>query len=94
MVSDMSSSIATRRIDWTKHGVVYASAQKNLGASGLAVVFVRRELLGMQLPKTPALCDWALFASSQTGLYNTPSVYSVYVTGLNVEYMLAKGGVD
>ena len=94
LIADMSSSIATRRIDWDNYGVVYASAQKNLGAAGLTVVFVRRDLIGRKWMQTPTLCDWELFSNSQNGFFNTPSVYSVYITGLNVQHLIAKGGVE
>jgi phosphoserine aminotransferase len=42
----MSSDIGSRRVDWTKYGMVYAGAQKNLGAAGVTVVIVREDLLG------------------------------------------------
>ena len=46
LVADMSSTILSRPIDVSKFGVIYASAQKNIGPSGLAVVIVREDLLG------------------------------------------------
>ncbi len=35
-----------RPIDVAKYGVIYASSGKNLGPAGVAVVIVRRDLLG------------------------------------------------
>jgi phosphoserine aminotransferase len=46
LVSDMSSNISTKPIDWTKYAAVYAGAQKNLGPSGMTVVIVREDLIG------------------------------------------------
>src|SRR3546814_7315431 len=37
LISDMSSSILSRRIDVSRYGMIYAGAQKNIGPSGLAV---------------------------------------------------------
>ena len=50
LVADMSSNILSRPIDVSKFGVIYASAQKNIGPSGLAVVIVREDLLGRARP--------------------------------------------
>jgi phosphoserine aminotransferase len=36
---------------------------------------------------TPILCDWKLHEESPDTYYNTPAVFPMYVTGLNVSYM-------
>ena len=46
LVADMSSNFLTRPIDWSRHGVVWAAAQKNFAPAGLTVVIARRDLLG------------------------------------------------
>lgn len=46
LVADMSSNIASKPIDWSKYGVVYAGAQKNLGPSGMTILVVRKDLIG------------------------------------------------
>lgn len=38
--------------------------------------------------------DWDLFKNSPDGFFNTPSVYSIYVTGLNVRHMIKQGGLN
>lgn len=93
LVCDMSSNITTKPIDWTKYGVVYAGAQKNLGPSGMTLVVVREDLLGKKRADTPVLCDWNCFANSQTQWYNTPASWPIYVAGLNFKHMLKEGGV-
>ncbi len=45
LVADMSSTILSRPIDVSKFGVIYAGAQKNIGAAGLVVMIVRDDLL-------------------------------------------------
>ena len=52
LVCDMTSSILTRSIEVNKYGLIYASAQKNLGIAGLSVVLVKRELI-----KTVKVCS-------------------------------------
>lgn len=90
----MSSDIGSRKIDWTKFGVVYAGAQKNLGAAGCTVAIVREDLLGKEQKDTPFIMDWALFDRSPNGHFNTPATYPIYVTGLNVAHMIKNGGVS
>ena len=57
-----------------RFGLVYAGLQKNLGPSGLALVLVREDLLGLALPQTPKLLDYQL-AHEQRSLANTTSVF-------------------
>lgn len=51
LVSDMTSSLLSRRIDISKYGVIYASGGKNLGPAGVCVVIVREDLLDQKLPQ-------------------------------------------
>ena len=60
LVADATSDILSRLIDFTRFGVLYAGLQKNLGPSGLALVLVRKDLLGQSLPETPKLLDLSL----------------------------------
>src|SRR6266568_3516322 len=41
LVADMSSDIASRPVDVSKYGLIFAGAQKNLGPSGVTVVIIR-----------------------------------------------------
>lgn len=54
----MSSNIGTCEIPWDKVGVVYAGAQKNLGAAGCTIIIVREDLMGHKAKDTPILSDW------------------------------------
>ena len=55
---DMSSDIGARKVDWTKYGVVYAGAQKNIGTAGATIVIIREDLIGQQEMDTPACLSW------------------------------------
>lgn len=94
IVVDMSSDIGTTNVPWDKISVAFMGAQKNLGTSGCGVVVVREDLLGSADQDTPALCDWKLFEDSPDSYYNTPGVFSIYVTGLNVAFMNEQGGLE
>jgi phosphoserine aminotransferase len=79
LVSDMSSNLCTREIEWDHHAVVYASSQKNLGPAGLCVTIVRDDLVGAGIKRsdTPAICDWDTFLHAPTKLHNTPATWSL-----------------
>ena len=89
VVCDMSSNFASRKVDISKYGVVFAGAQKNVGPSGLTIVIVRDDLLGnfSNCPvKGPLMLDYDLMAKNNS-LYNTPPCFSIYVTGLVFKYL-------
>jgi phosphoserine aminotransferase len=93
LFADFSSSIASRPIDVSRYGLIYAGAQKNLGPVGIAVVIVRRELLErVGQPRA----DIFTYAShlARDSMLNTPPTWNWYMLGLTVKWMLAEGGVE
>jgi phosphoserine aminotransferase len=92
LVSDMSSHILSRVIDVSRYGVIYGGAQKNAGPAGLTLVIVRDDLLDRSLPIIPSAFDWKQQAENDSML-NTPPTYAVYIAGLVLEWLLAKGGL-
>ncbi|CAG8559979.1 9659_t:CDS:1 [Cetraspora pellucida] len=102
LVCDMSSNILTRRVDISKFGVIYAGAQKNIGAAGLTVVIVREDLLvrsknfdnkSSGIPAIPSMLDYKIMADHNS-LYNTPPTFSIYISSLVFEWLLELGGVE
>jgi phosphoserine aminotransferase len=93
LVADMSSNILSRPIDVTKFGVIYAGAQKNIGASGLVVMIVRDDLLARCPKDIPKIFNYAEHAANDSML-NTPNTYGWYLASLVFEWLLAEGGLD
>ncbi len=93
LVIDCSSHILSRSIDWSRVGVAFAGAQKNIGPAGLTIVFVRDDLLDHALPITPSAFHYATVAANGS-MYNTPPTYSIYMAGLVFEWLIAQGGVS
>jgi len=90
----MSSNFLTKPVDWSKYGVVYAGAQKNVGPAGVTIVIARNDLIDAKhRSDTPLLCDWATFSKAANTFHNTPSCWPIYVCGLNLSYMLQEGGI-
>ncbi len=92
LVADMTSNFLTRPIDVSCYGVIYASAQKNIGPAGLTVLLVRRDLLGRAHPHTPAVFDYTRQAEAASML-NTPPTFALYVAALVFEWLRAAGGL-
>lgn len=92
VVVDMSSNILSKEIDVNDFGIIYAGAQKNIGPSGLAVVIVREDLVGLSRADTPAVFDYRQQVDNDS-MYNTPPTFSWYLAGLVFEWLLEQGGV-
>jgi len=92
LVSDMSSNILSRKLDWSRHGLVYAGTQKNMGPAGVTVVIVREDLIAQVDKKVPAVFSYAEQAKNGSML-NTPATYSWYLVGLVLQWLKEQGGV-
>jgi phosphoserine aminotransferase len=93
LVADMTSNFLSRPVDVSRFGLIYASAQKNIGPAGLAAVIVRDDLIGAAHPLTPSVFDFKVQAENHS-LYNTPNTFAVYVAGLVFEWLLDQGGLE
>ncbi|RZI80433.1 MAG: 3-phosphoserine/phosphohydroxythreonine transaminase [Rubrivivax sp.] len=86
LVIDCSSHIASRTIDWSRVGVAYGGAQKNIGPAGLTLVIIREDLLGQALPICPTGFDYKV-VSDHESMYNTPPTYAIYMAGLVFQWI-------
>jgi phosphoserine aminotransferase len=93
MVCDMSSDIFSRKIDVSKFDLIYAGAQKNLGPAGATLVIVKDEILGKTNREIPSMLDYKIHISKDS-MFNTPPVFSIYVSMLTMRWLKAKGGLD
>ncbi|MEW5983853.1 MAG: 3-phosphoserine/phosphohydroxythreonine transaminase [Acidobacteriota bacterium] len=94
LVCDTSSDMFSRPLDVTKHALIYAGAQKNIGPAGVALVIVRDEWLKRRVddPKLPTMLNYAIHAENGS-MYNTPPVFAIYIMGLVMKWLLAIGGL-
>jgi phosphoserine aminotransferase len=91
-VCDASSDLFSRPIDVSRYGVAYAGAQKNLGAAGVTLVIIRRDLLEHTVRTLPSMLRYDIHAQ-QDSRYNTPPVFAVHVLGLVAKWVLEAGGL-
>ena len=92
LVGDMSSDIFCRPTSFNQFDLIYAGAQKNMGAAGVTIVVVKKEILGKVNRKIPAILDYKKHIEAGS-LLNTPPVFSIYVSLLTLRWMEAQGGL-
>jgi len=92
LVADMSSDILSRVIDFNAFGLIYAGAQKNIGAAGVNVVVVNKNILGKVRRTIPTIMDYRNHVK-EGSMLNTPPVFAVYVCMLTLRWLKAQGGV-
>jgi phosphoserine aminotransferase len=93
LVCDASSDIFSRPIDISKHGIVYAGAQKNLSCAGAALVIIRKELIESASEDLPTMLQYRTH-SKASSLYNTPPAVSIYIMGEVFKWILELGGLE
>ena len=91
-VVDMSSDILSREINVSEFDLIYAGAQKNMGPAGVTLVIVKDDILGKSGRVIPTIFDYEPHIKAGS-MYNTPPVFSIYVSMLNLRWLKAKGGV-
>ena len=89
-VADMSSDIFSRRVDYNHFDLIYAGAQKNMGAAGTTLVVVNKNLLGTVDRKIPKMLDYSVHIKGES-MINTPAVFAVYVSYLTLQWIKKQG---
>lgn len=92
LVADLSSCIMSEVVDVSKYGLIFASAQKNVGPAGVTIVIAREDLLGKAMDITPTMLDYKTHADNGS-LYNTPPCYAIYIAKMVFEWLKDMGGV-
>lgn len=92
VVCDMSSDIFSRNIDFSYFDVIYAGAQKNMGPAGATLVAVKKSSLGKVNRKIPLMLDYQVHAGKES-MFNTPPVFSIYVSMLTLQWLKNQGGL-
>jgi len=93
IVADMSSDILSRKLDFNSFDLIFAGAQKNMGAAGATLVVVNKQILGKIKRAIHAIMDYRNHIQSKSML-NTPPVFAVYVSMLTLRWLKENGGVD
>ena len=93
LVIDFSSHAGARPMALENAALGYAGAQKNLGPSGVTLVYIRKDLLAKKAAgHVPVILRYATHAK-EPSLYNTPNTFGVLVLKLVLEWMRDQGGL-
>ena len=93
LIGDMSSDIFCRPTHFKQFDLIYAGAQKNMGAAGVTMVVVKKEILGKTNRKIPAILNYQKHIEAGS-LLNTPPVFSIYVSLLTLRCIEAQCGLE
>lgn len=92
LVADMTGDFLTRPIPVELFDLIYASAQKTLGATGLTIILVHENLLGRGRSDIPAPFDITRQAESRSKV-NTPPTFSILVAARMLRWLQDNGGL-
>lgn len=93
LVADMSSDILSTSLDFNRFALIYAGAQKNIGAAGVNLVVVDPSILGKADRAIPTMMDYREHIKNGSML-NTPPVFAVYVCMLTLRWLKQQGGIS
>ena len=92
LVNDTSSDMFSRPIDVSRHALIYAGAQKNMGPAGVTIVIIRDDMLQRSQKSLPTMLNYQVHAENKS-LYNTPPAFSIYAVGLVMQWLRDQGGL-
>ena len=92
LIADMSSDILSTTLDFNRFSLIYAGAQKNIGAAGVNIVVVKKDILGKVSRKLPSMMDYRSHIENGSML-NTPPVFAVDVCMLTLRWLKQLGGI-
>lgn len=92
LICDMSSDIFSKVLDFSKFDLIYAGAQKNIGAAGSNLIIVKNDILGRINRAVPNIMNYQKHIEKES-MYNTPSVFSIYTCYLTLKWLKDLGGI-
>ena len=94
LIVDFSSNIGSRPMALDRVALGYAGAQKNLGPSGVTLVFARKDLLAREAPGyVPTMLRYATHVEKNS-LFNTPNTFGILVLRNVLRWVRDRGGAE
>jgi phosphoserine aminotransferase len=100
LIGDYSSDIASGPLDVSKHAVIYAGAQKNLGPSGVTAVILSpwaversRQINSLMPCGLPSMLNYGLMVDKNS-MFNTPNTFGIFALDRMLSWLERQGGVD
>ncbi len=92
LVVDMSSDILSRPLDFSRFGLVYAGAQKNIGPAGVTVLIARKAWIESGREDIPRIFRYKEHAKENSLLHTAPT-FSIYMLRNVLAVLKEEGGV-
>jgi phosphoserine aminotransferase len=92
LVADMSSDFMWKTTDVSRHALIYAGAQKNIGPSGVVVVIVRKDVIPTMRKDIPMILRYEPHAKNNS-LYHTPPTFGIYMIRNVLAWQKSVGGL-
>ena len=92
LIVDASSDITGVEIDISKHEIIYAGAQKNLGPSGITVVILSPWAISRIGSDIPTMLDYNVHIEKGS-MFNTPNTFGIFVLGRVFKWLEKNGGM-
>ena len=93
LAADMCSDMLWRKFDTKPFGIFYASAQKNLGPSGVTIVAIRNDFLELCSEDVPSMVSYKNQVKNDS-LFNTGPTFPIYIVGKVLKWLKALGGLN
>ncbi len=92
LIADMSSDIFSKKLDFKKFSLIYAGAQKNLGAAGVSLVVIRKDFLQTKKNPLSPILDYEKHIKAGS-ILNTPPVFAIYILAETLKWIELQGGL-
>lgn len=93
VIADCSSMLLSCPLEIDRFGLIYASAQKNIGISGLTVLIIREDLINLSNnKKIPSVLNYQILSQNDS-MFNTPVTISWYIADLIFKWLQNQGGL-
>ena len=93
LIVDASSDITGVDLDVSKHDIIYAGAQKNLGPSGVTLVILSPWAMSQVDDDIPSMLNYQVH-SSKGSMFNTPNTFGIFVLSKVLAWLERNGGMD
>ena len=93
LVVDASSDICGVPINVSKHEIIYAGAQKNLGPSGVTLVLLSPWAKSRIKQNLPTMLDYNTHISKGS-MFNTPNTFGIFVLDRVLAWVQRNGGLE
>ena len=93
LVVDASSDICGVPINVSKHDIIYAGAQKNLGPSGVTLVLISPWAKSRIKQNLPTMLDYNTHISKGS-MFNTPNTFGIFVLDRVLAWVQRNGGLE